>query len=307
MMVRKKWLLFFCVLFLLLVAAVYIFIPGELSISQVQLVKCNSAGAFRVVNDESSWKKWWPEKGINGYSYRVPGKLYREVAISLEGGDGPFEGRINFIPINGQPDSAALQWQILFPTSLNPLKRVQRYRLAVQVRHTIDTALSLLRRYLEKGENVYGMDIHNEMSRDSCLVMTRWVASAYPGTLEIYKAIGDLRTYATSEGGKETHFPMLHVSHEPDGKFSVMVALPVDRRIKSKGAILQRGFVPWKILTGEVRGGSWTAERAMDQLQLCLGDYGISAMAIPFQSLVTERDREPDTSRWVTRVIVPIP
>ena len=183
---------------------------------------------------------------------------------------------------------------------------IGQYREAIGISRVIDTALSLMGGFLEKKENVYGMDIRDAMSADSCLVVTKWVAGSYPSTADIYKEIGHLRSYISSEGAKETDYPMLHVSSRQDSVFEVMVAIPVNRRLKEAGTIFPRNFVPWKILTGEVKGGPRIAEGAMGQLQQYLEDYRRTAMAIPFQSLVTERDRERDTARWITRVVVPV-
>ncbi|MDR3713234.1 MAG: hypothetical protein P4L51_10495 [Puia sp.] len=56
------------------------------------------------------------------------------------------------------------------------------------------------------------------------------------------------------------------------------------------------------LLMGSVRGGSWTVSRAIDQLHLFISDYHREAAAAPFEYLVTDRTKEPDTAKWVTRV-----
>lgn len=99
---------------------------------------------------------------------------------------------------------------------------------------------------------------------------------------------------------------MMHVSRVKGGGYETMIAIPIDRDLKGHGNIFPSHFVPWKILTGEVRGGCYTAERGIDQLGQYIMDYQRTAMAIPFQLLVTERDKEADTSRWITRVVVPV-
>jgi hypothetical protein len=118
--------------------------------------------------------------------------------------------------------------------------------------------------------------------------------------------IGVIRTYITGQGAKETSHPMLHTSRRVDGRFESMVAIPIDRRLDGNDSLTPKRFVPWKIVMGEVRGGASTAEEAMRQLHLYIEDYEHTSMAIPFQSLVTERDQEPDTTRWITRVIQPV-
>jgi len=305
MKVRNKWLVAVSIIIVLFVAGVYVFIPSQLTLSTVKAFKCNAGGAVRTMNDGDSWKKWWPDKGVNGYSYHVAGKLYQEVGISLEKEGHSFEGRLAFIQ-KGPVDSALIHWQCRFSTSLNPLKRIAQYREAFLVRRTMDTVLSLMGGFLEKKVNIYGMEIHNDMSKDSCLAVTKWMASSYPTTADIYKVIADLRSYIASQGAKEIDYPMLHVASPQNGQLEIMVAVPIDRGVKANGRIFPRNFVPWKILTGEVTGGIFMAERGMEQMGKYLEDYQRTAMAVSFQSLVTERIQETDTSRWVTRIIVPV-
>ena len=99
---------------------------------------------------------------------------------------------------------------------------------------------------------------------------------------------------------------MLNAAPEKDGRFRVMVAIPVDRYLKGNAAVSGRRFISWKILRGETKGGAASAEQALAQLKQYMSDIQRTAMSIPFQSLVTERDREADTSKWVTRVVVPV-
>jgi hypothetical protein len=56
----------------------------------------------------------------------------------------------------------------------------------------------------------------------------------------------------------------------------------------------------------EVKGGSYTADEAQKQLELFIGDYGRSKIANSFQLLVTNRLKEPDTLKWLTKIYVPV-
>ena len=306
MRLRKKWLLFPGIILVLLIAGLYIFIPGELTISGARVTTCNASAAFRSIGDEASWKGWWPGEGINGYSCRLSGKVYPQVGVSLQRGDHGVPGVISVLAA-GLSDSIELLWKCRIATSLNPVTRFLQYREALGIRQTISAGLSFLCPFLEKTENVYGMDIRNGMSKDSTLVVTQQVTAVYPSTAEIYRSVHAIRSYITRQGAKETDYPMLHIGRRKDGSYERIVGIPVDRELKGTKELTPARFVPWKILTGEVHGGPFTAERAMDQLQLYVVDHQKTAMALPFQSLVTERDREPDTARWITRVVQCVP
>ena len=86
-----------------------------------------------------------------------------------------------------------------------------------------------------------------------------------------------------------------------------MVAIPTNKQLKGNGKIFFSRFVPWKVLTAEVHGGSGNVEEALHQMKVYMGDYQKTAMAIPFQSLVTDRSKETDTLKWITNIYVPVP
>lgn len=303
----KKWLTgIFVVIIVVLVAGIYIVIPGELVVSKVELVNCNANGAFRVMSEGANREKWLSQKGEEGYSFRVSGKFYPEIEVFLEKDAIKIGSRITILTLQ-KMDSIALQWRCSFRTSLNPVKRALQYRQAVNIKDNMTAVLSDLRAFLEKKESIYGMDVRDEMSGDSTLLAAKLTTASYPGTADIYQLVGVIRAYIASHGAKETNRPMLHVTQLKDDQFETMVAIPTDRELNGNGRLFPKRYVPWKIVTGEVKGGVYTAEHALDQLQRYVEDHHRMAMGIPFQSLVTERDLETDTSRWITRVVQAVP
>ncbi len=150
------------------------------------------------------------------------------------------------------------------------------------------------------------MDVSKIMWKDSVLLVTELSTAAYPSVKELYNKIDSLRAYIAHQGRKETDPPMLNVVHTRL-TYKSTIAVPLDKEVEPTEAFAVQRFVPWKVMTGVVNGGAMTAERAMDQLRLYVLDYQLTAMAMPFQSLETERDKEPDTTKWVTRVVVPVP
>ncbi len=145
------------------------------------------------------------------------------------------------------------------------------------------------------------------MSKDSTMVATKVVTASYPTTAEIYSLIDNLESYIKSNGAKENNFPMLNVRKLENSEFETMVAIPTNKELEGNGKIFFSRFVPWKVLTAEVSGGNSTVEEAFRQMKLYMSEYQKTAMAIPFQSLVTDRIQEPDTLKWVTNIYVPVP
>jgi hypothetical protein len=86
-----------------------------------------------------------------------------------------------------------------------------------------------------------------------------------------------------------------------------MVAIPVNKALKDEGKFILKRYVPWKEMMGEVTGGDSTISRGFSQFKIFLQEYQYMQMTTPFELLVTDRSREPDTTKWVTRFICPIP
>ena len=302
---KMKWLFIFLVLVCLSVASVYIFIPGQYDLAVARIVKVNSSSAFRSVNDTAAWRKWWPENGVDGYSYKAQGKAYPEMGVDLEG-EQHIAGSISVLPLGGR-DSTGLLWKGHFTGGSGPIGRLRKYWRDRKIENELGVVLDSLKAFLERPGDIYGMDVRISMSMDSVLIMTEITTKAYPTTKEIYDQINGMRTFMTKAGVREADPPMLHVVRANDSSYKSMIAIPMSSSLENTGPYNSRRFVPWKVMSGEVRGGVATGERAMTELQHFITDHQYTIMAIPFQSLVTDRDREPDSSRWVTRVIVPVP
>ena len=65
-------------------------------------------------------------------------------------------------------------------------------------------------------------------------------------------------------------------------------------------------MLPGTALTTEVKGGPAAIRTAFLQLENYITDYQREAPLIPFESLVTDRLHEKDTSRWITRIYYPV-
>ncbi|RNI32803.1 hypothetical protein EFY79_19605 [Hanamia caeni] len=315
----KKILIIILSLIILLSICSYVFIPEKLEIATVELANCNINGVSRTIHNSHGWRKWWPGPDslrhntkadsiwyyYKGYHYHLDEKLYDAIKIQIKNKKTNIESTIHIFSLNF--DSVAIEWKCSFYAGINPITRILKYREAKSIRNNMTQILSGLVSYLEDKRNIYGFNFHVIISKDSTLVATKIITPDYPTTSEIYNLVGNLKKYIKSEGAKENNFPMLSVRKLENSEFKTMVAIPVNKRLKGKGEIFYRRFVPWKVLTAEVYGGNITVEKAMHQMNVYMSDYQQTAMAIPFESLVTDRSREPDTLKWITNIYVPVP
>ena len=314
----KKFLIIVLSVIVLLLICSYVFIPRQLEISKIGYAKCNINGAFRVLSDRTSWPKWWPGKDgliknnskgkiffFKKTGYHLTEKYYNSIQVQIKTGYSTIQSKINLIKLD--VDSVVLIWKCEIPTGINPVSRFLKYREAENIKNDMTVILDSLGTFLDDKINVYGINLHVVMSKDSTMVLTKSFTHHYPTTSEVYKLVENLKKYIAGQLAKENNFPMLHVKILPDSTFETMVAIPVNRELAGNGSITFSRFVPWKVLTAEVKGGNKTVEEALHQMKVFISDFQISSMAIPFQSLVTDRSKEPDTSKWITRIYTPVP
>ena len=85
-----------------------------------------------------------------------------------------------------------------------------------------------------------------------------------------------------------------------------MVAVPTKTELPSEGNFQLKKMIRGNILLAEVKGGLHTIINGEQELDNYVNDYKKIAPAIPFQSLVTNRQLVTDTSKWVTQLYYPI-
>ena len=298
----KKWFISLFVLILLFFAAVYIFIPRTLQLSAIAYTHCATGAAYRVLSDESQWTRWWA--GNKYTSYRITKKVYNGFEIDIQSGNLNTGSTLHLIPLPA--DSLALQWQCSLPSGNNPFTKIAWYQKAVALKKNMSAKLQHLGGLLAENENVYGFAIQRTSVTDTLLVATKAILPAYPTTPDIYRLINILNSYIGSQGAKKTGAPIMNVTRLDDHQFQLMVAIPVDKQLPGTAAVSFARMVPGHFMAITVQGGPARVNEAANQLQLYFSDYQRTSMAIPFRALITDRQAEPDTSKWVTRIYQPV-
>ena len=161
-------------------------------------------------------------------------------------------------------------------------------------------------RFVENEESVYGFRVVPETVKDTLLITTSRETDRFPTTAEYYSLIDTLRSYAAERGASETNYPMLHITPADNRRHLVRVAVPVDRVLSGKGPIQFKRMVPGNILTVEWRGGIHSVMTIMQLLDTYISEHRFRSPAIPFQSLVTDRRQQPDTTQWLTKIYYPV-
>jgi len=306
----KKWLLIVIGVVALSVLAAYVIIPRKLTILTVAVIRANPYGSSRCLANGTTWKSiFGSEASENGFTYNkttftINKKLPDGVEVLMNRNGILDSSLIEIMRLNY--DSSMIRWTSAVGISSNPFKKFEQYLAANTMKNTMMSALDTIKRFLEKGENVYGISIDRAIVKDTLLIVTRDIFNNYPSTRDVYSLISRLHDYARMNVAKQAGYPMLDIKTSDSINFETMVALPVNKELKDAGAILHKEMVPGNILVTEVKGGPYTVSKAFNSLRDYVTDHDLQSPAIPFQSLITDRLSEPDTTNWVTKIYYPI-
>jgi hypothetical protein len=309
----KKWFAGLLIIILLSLASIYIFIPNIVSLKSSINIKVTQQGLYRMLLDNASVKKWWPENKdisegkfpLNGYDYKIYANNISLAPVTITNTETDLKTSLYIISL--QTDSVQLAWVGSMVTSYNPVKRFLAWQKARKINSDMNGILQKMQSFYSNSENIYGIKVEKALVTDSVLISTGADSKGYPDTKFIYTLINKLRIYAAANNVKETSFPMLNVDTKDSIIFNVRVALPISKALPGTGNIAQkRMLADGNILVTEVKGGIATTTAAFEQIIKYSLDYQRVAPAIPFFSLVTDRTKETDSSKWITKVYCPV-
>lgn len=311
----KKILLILSVAIALLLIAIYLFIPNRIHISENTEVPASKDALLRKLSDDSGWHKWWPDKtgadpakgifSLNGIQYKIADTKTLSLLLNVSNKNLNILTDLTFIPEN--TESTTISFNGIIPTSYNPVKRIQRFFTANKIKKGIPQLLQSIKSYHSTTLNLYGYDIQKKLVADSTLLSTAKEVKGYPSTAIVYSLIDELKNYIQKQEAAETGYPMLNIFTKDSITYLVKVAIPVNKKLPSSGNISYRWMLGGgNILITEVKGDNKEIQKAYTQIQHYISDYKRIAPAIPFESLVTDRRKQPDSSQWVTKIYYPV-
>jgi hypothetical protein len=307
----RKWVTGFITCMVLLFGSVYVFIPDIVKLKANIAINVTRPGLHRMLLEENNVAKWWPGKIINDgfylhdFIYQINNSNITVIPISISGQNTNLPTSLFLIEI--AKDSVQLEWVGAMATSYNPVKRFFAYLKAKKINGSMDIILQKIKIFHSIQENIYGFDIKKELVTDSILIQTSGICKDYPTNQFIYSLVDKLKSYTALHAAKVTGYPMLNIKAIDSINFEVKVALPIDKMLPNSGDIIQKRMLgKGNILVTEVKGGMEIMNKAFLQIQKYAEDYQRVAPAIPFYSLITDRLKEPDTSKWVTKIYFPV-
>ncbi|HEY9195301.1 MAG TPA: GyrI-like domain-containing protein, partial [Mucilaginibacter sp.] len=214
------------------------------------------------------------------------------------------KSRIAYLPGDLSVD---VVWTTDINSGINPVQRVKAYCDAQKLKAGVSDILNQLKTFLQNDRNAYGYHIYIDKVKDPILLATSVNQSNYPGMPSVYAIISKLKSQAVLKGAKQTAFPMLNITKVSPASYQVSMALPVDKMISTdKGTFINKMVAGGNLLVTDVKGGPNTIADALGQIKQYMKDHKLISPAMPFESLVTDRVAERDTSKWVTKIYYPI-
>jgi hypothetical protein len=293
---------------------IYVLIPSQIEIIAATSIKCPANKLNDCLHNSNTWKSWWPaESHTNGnntvyfkdYSYSLAEPYTNGAAIRLTKNKKTYPTKLLLIPQGF--DSTVVQWKVSLKTSPNPIIKMLEYFEAFDIKNKLDAILNNLRNFAGNTKNVYGFPIERTTFTDTILIATRFESSAYPSISTIYGAIQNLKSQIAAAGAKEKDYPMFNVIKKDSTHFETMIAICIDKAIRTVPPYFISRMVPMKdrFLKTGVTGGPLTIKKAHEAIDEYMKDHILSQPAIPFEILVTDRNKETDTSKWKTTIFYP--
>ncbi len=299
---------------ILFFGVVYFALPNKSSVAVSIKANAPLACVQRVLSNKTLCTKWLPKEGkqLTANEFLLDDCTFTFVSDNFQNNNIAVKYKgvtANSMIISAAArDSSFTSVNFQFPNSTNPFKKIVNYFTYKHVETTTQKLLNSLQSFLSNTENIYGVSMKREILKDSTLIALKSSSKNYPTVFEIYKNIDILKAYATTNGAAENNPPMLNIYKDGENGYAFMVALPINKWLENKGNIIaKRMLAGGNILeSGEIKGGFYTVDHFLKELENFRADVNGMSPAIPFQSLITDRSKESDTSKWVTKLYFPV-
>jgi hypothetical protein len=289
-------------------AASYIFIPSKIKIKAAAEGSMNFIAASRHLTNTDTWNKWWPgpkEFYYNRAGFRLDKIKLNTFELEMFYKTDSLKNLVQLVPL--ADNNSGFTWECELESSKNPFTRWMQYFNARGIKKIVNALTDSLRNYMDKPENVYGFSVKEIKVTDSVLISTRSTFDHYPDEKEVDNMIQLLRKYISSQKAVEKNYPMLNVHFNGTNKYETMVAIATERLLPAIG-----NFSPKLVLKGgnvleaEFTGGPAGIKKAFEEFENYRLENGFSSPAIPYQLLITDRLKENDTTKWITKIYYPV-
>ena len=297
-----------------IVVFIYLLIPTKMSFFVTKTIATSTGTLERLVGTKSERAKWIVNEenplGSNQYFIKsctlsFPNKNsfekniiveYKDIRIACTATSQPIDSLISY------------NWAFTHSTTLNPITRIKDYSSLKHIEKVLTDLQTDLSVVANNKKAVYGFDIQIQKLTDSTIITLRENTNQYPSVDQIYAAIDKLNNYALTKKALPTNVPMLNVTKISENNYSFLVALPVNRDLSNEGNIVsKRMFAGGKVLVSDsIIGEIKKIENAIVSFENYKTDVNFMSPAIAYQSLITNRQLEKDSTTWITKLYYPV-
>jgi hypothetical protein len=294
------------------IGSIYVFIPSTITISNVRYVTAYHETVLKFLTNTNKLENWLQTVAIKkgntfnykGYNYTIDRALTNIVELNIS--SDKVNLKSNIISLHIYLDSSAMQWSTELNAGNNPVSRMMTYAEAKKLKESMSGLMNEMKKFLDNPVNMYGINVKETQVRDSVVLTTRFKTSVYPTTEEIYKQIDILKSYAMQQAAI-TNAPMLYINKVGENNYEAMVGLPINKVISQTNEIrIKRMPYGGNMFVTEIKGGNYSIDNGIKKLAEYFNDSKRVTPAIPYQLMITDRLKEADTTRWITRLYYPI-
>jgi effector-binding domain-containing protein len=308
----KKIFLIALAVVVICVAVIPILIPLKIDVTERVSIDASDALASKFLINKSGWDKWWPGKKASDSLYSYGSLVFRiteitngAIYLKFKKGGVTFNSNISYLA--SEEGAVNVKWNITGEGKGGIVFWLQNYNTERLIQQQTAEILNKLKLYLEDEINTYGYKIYINQINDTILLTTSGTYTTPPSVTQIYAEIGNLKTQAKKQGAKPTNFPMINIIQTNEQQYAVNIALPIDKTITPEGkATIKNMPKGSNLLVADVHSGPNTTNNAVNQLKAYMKDHRLVSPAMWYQSLITDRQAEKDTSKWITKIYYPI-
>ena len=290
------------------------FIQSPVEIRHIEIVKNNENSCRNyLLSKNAVGLKWLPSTATilsdsafnyGDCTYKVTGKSTLGLEINIIADKQVFNTHLLILPFENE--YIRLQWETAFPLSSNPIKKLKQYFLARKIQQQLNSLSKQLSAFLSNEENIYNCKIEKSKVTDTIVLVTNFTTSQFPSISAIYAIINELNQYLTSHSVSASNPPMLNIKRISENQYKTMLALPINKSIPSSPRFIVQKMQPGNILVTTVVGDYNTISNTMKQMEQYLEDYHLTAPSIPYQSMITDRMTQKDSTKWITKIYFPV-
>ncbi len=283
--------------------ALYVFIPSSLRIAEAAKVKANFSASRRFLLDQHNWSAWAPAT-TGQYRSTINNTFYSTTNIIIADGNDQYNTSLRLVPFG--IDSTGIQWDYAMPTGNNPFTRLGQYNKALRLKSHMDSMMTAMVKFLNSSKSIYGTLIEKEQLRDRPLLSRRITMNRPPVAADTYRLLDEVEKYAKLQGDSAIAPAMKYSSKIDSTTYELMVAIPTQRMLAGNADFVAKGLVGGNLITTAVTGGEEAIRKGWKGLEQYKADFRLASPAIPFEMMITDRRKEPDSSKWITRIYYPI-